>query len=62
MRCLLCYNNLMHAINLNTKEIKGFITYHKTCGITTFKKHVDVDHAIIVKKMEAINGHIKRNS
>jgi hypothetical protein len=52
----------MHAINLNTKEIKGFITYHKTCGITTFKKHVDVDHAIIVKKMEAINGHIKRNS
>jgi hypothetical protein len=22
MRCLLCYNNLMHTVNLNTKEIK----------------------------------------
>ncbi len=32
MRCLLCYNNLMHTVNLNTKEIKWLITYYKTCG------------------------------
>ncbi len=59
MRCLLCYNNLMHALNLNTKEIKRLITYYKTYGITTFKKHVDLNHVIIVKKKEAINGRIK---
>jgi hypothetical protein len=49
----------MHALNLNTKEIKRLITYYKTYGITTFKKHVDLNHVIIVKKKEAINGRIK---
>jgi hypothetical protein len=49
MRCLLCYNSFIHAFNPNTKEIKSFITYYKTCGITTLKKHVDNDHVTIVK-------------
>jgi hypothetical protein len=37
MRCLLCYNSLVHAFNPNTKERKWFITYYKTYGITTPK-------------------------
>jgi len=45
MRCLFCYNNPMHALNLNTKERKILITYYKTYGISTLKKHVDNDHA-----------------
>ncbi len=60
MRCLFCYNNLMHVINLNTKERKWFITYYKTYGIIVLKKHADNDHAIIVKKFEEeINALIK---
>jgi hypothetical protein len=51
MRCLFCYNNPMHALNLNTKERKLLITYYKTYGISTLKKHVDNDHATIVKNL-----------
>jgi len=36
------------------------ITYHKTYGISTLKKHVDNDHAIIVKKIEEEINVIKR--
>jgi hypothetical protein len=56
MRCLLCYNSLIHVISLNTKERKWLITYYKTYGIIVLKKHADNDHAIIVKKFkEEIN-------
>jgi hypothetical protein len=34
------------------KKRKWLITYCKTYGITIFKKHVNVDHSIIVKKNE----------
>jgi hypothetical protein len=61
MKCLFCYNNFVHVFNQNTKERKGFITY----GITTLKKHVNSDHATIVKKIEQkvnviIKGPIER--
>jgi hypothetical protein len=39
----------MHVPNPSTKERKSFITYYKTYGITTLKKHVDIDYALIVK-------------
>jgi hypothetical protein len=43
--------------NLSTKERKKLITYYKTYGITSLKKHVDVDLVVIVKKIEEeING------
>jgi hypothetical protein len=41
------------------KKKKGVITYYKTYGITTLKKHVDADHFLIFKKYkEEINGSI----
>jgi hypothetical protein len=49
MKCLFCYINPMHVPNPSTKERKSFITYYKTYGITTLKKHVDIDYALIVK-------------
>ncbi len=52
MRCILCYVKLVNVLNLRTKERKGFITYYKTCGITTLKKHVGAYHSIITKKIE----------
>jgi hypothetical protein len=66
MRCLLCYNSLVHTFNPNTKKTKKwFITYYKTPGIIALKKHVDYDHATIVKtfneKVNAlISGPIER--
>jgi len=42
----------VHVFNPNTKERKGFITYYKTYGITILKKHVESDHATIIKKIE----------
>jgi hypothetical protein len=44
----LCYDNVVNILNVRTKERKGLITYYKTYGITILKKHVDVDHFIIV--------------
>jgi hypothetical protein len=52
VKCLFCYGSLMHALNPNTKERKGLITYYRTYGITTFKKHVYCDNVVIIKKIE----------
>jgi hypothetical protein len=30
MKCILCYNSVMNALNPSTKECKGLITYYKT--------------------------------
>jgi hypothetical protein len=49
----------VHVLNPNTKEIKGLIIYYKTYKIIVLKKHVDANHAIIVKKIEEVNGPIK---
>jgi hypothetical protein len=52
MKCTLCYVNLVNVLNMRTKERKRLITYYKTCGITTLKKHVCAYHSIITKKIE----------
>jgi hypothetical protein len=42
------------------KKKKGLITYYKTHGIITLKKHVDVYHVLIIKKIEEeVNGLIR---
>ncbi len=46
------YVNLINGFNPKTKERKGLITYYKTCGIITLKKHVNVYHSLIAKKLE----------
>jgi hypothetical protein len=49
----------MHVPNPNTQKRKIFITYYKTYGITTLKKHAYVNHVVIVKKIEKkVNGLI----
>jgi hypothetical protein len=61
MNCLLCFNNLVHVFNPNTKERKGLITYFKTYCITILKKHVDNDFIIIVKSFDkVINALVRR--
>jgi len=62
MRCILCYDTVINNFNPRTKERKWLITYYKTYGITTLKKHVDADHFIIAKKFEKeVNNEIIRN-
>jgi hypothetical protein len=61
MKCLLCFNNLVHVFNPNTKERKGLITYFKTYCIIILKKHVENDFIIIVKSFDKeINALIRR--
>jgi len=46
--------------NLSRKERKKLVAYYKTYGITSLKKHVDVDLVVIIKNIEEeINGPIK---
>jgi hypothetical protein len=40
------------GINSSIQARKGIISYYKTNGITSLKKHVDVEHIIIVKMSE----------
>jgi hypothetical protein len=60
LRCMFCYTNHVHVHNPSTKEKKGLITYYKTHGIIILKKHVDVYHVLIIKKIEGqVNGLIR---
>ncbi len=52
MRWIFCYLDPINAHNPRIKERKGLITYHKTYGIISLKKHVDVGHSIIAKFLE----------
>jgi hypothetical protein len=38
--------------NPRIKERRGIVTYSKINGITTLKKHIDVDIAILAKRFE----------
>jgi len=61
IKCLLGYISFLHAHSLNTEERKVLITYYKTYEFTTLKKHVDIDHVLIVKNFEKeVNGPIKK--
>ncbi len=55
MRCILCYVDPINGFNPRTKERKGLITYYKTYGIITLKKHVNACHSIIAKKIHKRN-------
>ncbi len=52
MKWIVCYVDPINAHNPKTKERKGLITYYKMYDIISLKKHVDVDHSIIAKKLE----------
>jgi hypothetical protein len=56
MRCHSCYKT--HVLyNPRTKLRKGLISYYKTNGISTLKKHVDVEHNLLAKKLnEEVNS------
>jgi hypothetical protein len=53
MRCILCHVDFVdiEILGMHTRCEKWLITYHKTNGITTMKKHVDDDHFTLMRKL-----------
>jgi ribosomal protein L16 Arg81 hydroxylase len=52
MCCIFCYQNPVIRINPRTQVRKGLISYYKTNGITSLKKHVDANHFFIAQMFE----------
>jgi hypothetical protein len=52
MDCILYYQELVIGINSRIQAKKGLISYYKTNGITSLKKHVDAEHSVIIKMFE----------
>ncbi len=50
--CILCYQILVCGINPKIQARKRLISYYKTYGITSLRKHVDVNHMLIAKKLK----------
>jgi hypothetical protein len=48
MHCISHYNIPINASNLRTQARKGLISHHNTNGITSFKKHVNANHVVLV--------------
>jgi hypothetical protein len=55
MRCILCYSSPILFCNFKTQAIKHLILN----GITSLKKHVNVDHYIKAKMFEEVNSPLK---
>jgi hypothetical protein len=51
MRCHLCCKKLV-LYNPRIKSRKGLISYYKINGISTLKKHMDVKHDLLIKKLD----------
>jgi hypothetical protein len=51
MRCHLCYKTFV-LYNPRIKLKKGLISYYKTNGISALKKHMNVKHSLLAKKLD----------
>jgi len=51
MWCIICHSNVvgLEIFALCTKLRKGLIVYHKSNGITSMKKHVDLEDNTLIK-------------
>jgi len=52
MQCIIYHNNVvgLEIFALCTMLQKGLIVYHKSNGITTMKKHLELEHKTLIKK------------
>jgi hypothetical protein len=53
MRCIIFHVDFLglDILAMQTKCKTRLITYHKTKGITTMKKHVDANHFALMRKL-----------
>ncbi len=59
IRCHLCYKKRLLYIP-RTKLRKGLISYYKTNGKLALKKHVDVEHDLLAKKLDEKVNSLER--
>jgi len=60
MRCHLYCCKTFVLYNPRTKLRKGLISYYKTIGISSLKKHVDAKHGLFAKKLdEEVNNEVR---
>jgi len=52
MHCILCHKNPVNATNLKTQVKCELISYFKTNGISSLKKHVNANHGLVAKMFE----------
>ncbi len=52
MCCIFCYNGLVKVSYSIIEARKWLLSYCKTNEISTLKKHVDMDHAIVQKGLK----------
>jgi hypothetical protein len=52
MQCIICKSDIvgLEIFALPTRLRKYFIVYHKSNGMTTMKKHVEIEQKILIKK------------
>jgi len=57
---IVCHNNVVgfEILALHTKLWKGLIAYHKSNGIITMKKHVELEHNTLIKKFCQKNSDV----
>jgi hypothetical protein len=50
MQCIICHNDIMglEFFSLHIRLRKYFIVYHKSNGITTMKKHVEIEQKTLI--------------
>ncbi len=54
MQCsIICHNDttIPKILAMDTRYKKGLIAYHKSNGITTMKKHIELEHYVLLKKL-----------
>jgi hypothetical protein len=52
MHCILCHKIPVNATNLKTQVKSELISYFKTNGISSLKKHVNANHGLVAKMFE----------
>lgn len=58
--CVIVFQLLLQFWTNEQGWRKGLISYFKDNDVTTLKKHVDVDHGLIAKKVEEkVNNNMK---
>ncbi len=59
MRCIICHNDFigLKILTMCIKCKKGIIAYHKNNGITSMKKHVNVNCYALMKKVGRRSQH-----
>jgi len=60
MHCIFCHNNPILNLNKVNQARKGLIIYNTIIGITTLKKHVNLDHSNVLNfSKEEMNCPLK---